>query len=113
MKKHGVSHYSRDVTIVGLADSIGKHLEDVKAKLDAHSRAQDEWNAQRSKMEIDLRIGMDKREQLDNQLEEARKERDAAKAEVRILENRLKVRPSNPIMQGSVLRPSLSAGDRR
>ncbi|EJF62289.1 hypothetical protein DICSQDRAFT_180160 [Dichomitus squalens LYAD-421 SS1] len=90
MKKHGVSHYSRDITVVGLANSIGKHLEDVKAKMDSHSKAQDEWNAQRSKMEIDLRIGMDKREQLDNQLDEVRKERDAAKAEVRSLENRLK-----------------------
>ena len=91
MKKHGVSHYSRDISVAGLAQSIGKHLEEVKVKVDSHSRAQEEWSAARSKLEGDLRASLDKREALDQQLEQARKERDAAKVEIRSLETRLRV----------------------
>ena len=92
MRQHGVNHYSRDVTVVGLTASIGKHLDDHKAKIDSHAQAQEEWNAARSKLEVDLRVGMDKREQLDNQLEEVRNERDIVKSQARALEKRLKVR---------------------
>ena len=91
MKKHGVSHYSRDASIHGLSASIGKHLEEVKVKVDSHTNAQEEWSAARAKLESDVRAGLDKREVLDEQLEAARKERDAAKAEVRELGERLRV----------------------
>ncbi|KAI0722322.1 Up-regulated during septation-domain-containing protein [Cerioporus squamosus] len=90
MKKHGVSHYSRDISVAGLAQSIGKHLDEAKVKVDSNSKAQDEWNAARAKLEGDLRASLDKREALDQQLEEARKERDAARAEIRSLEARLR-----------------------
>ncbi|RPD66826.1 hypothetical protein L226DRAFT_608117 [Lentinus tigrinus ALCF2SS1-7] len=90
MKKHGVSHYSRDISVAGLAQSIGKHLEEAKVKVDSNSRAQDEWSAARTKLEGELRASLDKREALDQQLEGARKERDAAKAEIRSLETRLR-----------------------
>ncbi|KAI1796061.1 Up-regulated during septation-domain-containing protein [Ganoderma leucocontextum] len=90
MREHGVSHYSRDITAGGLTASIGKHLDDLKVKMDSHLRAQEEWNAARSKLEVDLRVGMDRREQLDIQLEEARNERDVVKGQVRALEKRLK-----------------------
>lgn len=91
MKRHGVSHYSRDASVRGLAISIGKHLDEVKVKLDSQSRMQDEWNAVRAKLEEDARAGLDKREVLGEELEQARKERDAAKSEARSLENQLKV----------------------
>ncbi|KAM5534401.1 hypothetical protein V8D89_011868 [Ganoderma adspersum] len=90
MRQHGVNHYSRDVTVVGLTASIGKHLDDHEAKVDSHAQAQEEWNAARTKLEVDLRVGMDKREQLDNQLEEVRNERDIVKSQARALEKRLK-----------------------
>ncbi len=92
MRQHGVSHYSRDVTVVGLTASIGKHLDDQQSKMDSHARAQEEWNAARSKLEVDLRVGMDRREQLDIQLEEVRHERDMVKSQAKALEKRLKVR---------------------
>ena len=104
MRQHGVNHYSRDVTVVGLTASIGKHLEDHRAKLDSHARVQEEWNAERTKLEVDLRVGMDKREQLDNQLEEARNERDIAKGQARALEKRLKVRFAFRILCVVILR---------
>ncbi len=91
MKKHGVSHYSRDISVAGLAQSIEKHLDEAKVKVDSNSIAQDEWNAARAKLESDLRASLDKREALDQQLEEARKERDSARVEIRSLETRLRV----------------------
>ncbi|TFK90878.1 hypothetical protein K466DRAFT_542726 [Polyporus arcularius HHB13444] len=90
MKKHGVSHYSRDISVAGLAQSIEKHLDEAKVKVDSNSIAQDEWNAARAKLESDLRASLDKREALDQQLEEARKERDSARVEIRSLETRLR-----------------------
>ncbi|KAI0355361.1 hypothetical protein OH77DRAFT_1424841 [Trametes cingulata] len=90
MQSHGILLYSRDTSIRGLAASIGRHLEDLKAKAESHSKAQEEWNAARAKLEEDIRNGLDKREALVQEIEEARKERDAAKAEARAFESRLR-----------------------
>lgn len=91
MQSHGMLVYSRDRSIRGLATSIGRHVEDLKAKVDSHAKSQEEWNAARAKLEEDLRTGLDKREALVQEIEEARKERDAAKAEARAFEARLRV----------------------
>ncbi|KAI0329553.1 hypothetical protein GY45DRAFT_1324842 [Cubamyces sp. BRFM 1775] len=90
MQTHGILLYSRDTSIRGLAASIGKHLEDLKSKIDSHARVQEEWNAARAKLEEDIRAGLNKREMLVEEVEEARKERDAAKAEARAFEARLR-----------------------
>ncbi|KAI0832767.1 Up-regulated during septation-domain-containing protein [Trametes gibbosa] len=90
MQNHGILLSSRDTSIRGLAASIGRHLGDLKAKADAHTKVQDEWNIARMKLEEDIRIGLDKREALVEEIEEARKERDAAKAEARGFESRLR-----------------------
>ncbi|KAH9943146.1 Up-regulated during septation-domain-containing protein [Epithele typhae] len=90
MMKYSVSHYSRDSSVIALAASIDQHLEEVQAKLDAQGRTQEEWNAARSKLEVDLRASLDKREALDEQLEAARKERDSAKADNHILEGKVR-----------------------
>ncbi|OJT12561.1 hypothetical protein TRAPUB_10885 [Trametes pubescens] len=90
MQNHGMLVYSRDRSIRGLATSIGRHLEDLKAKVDSHAKTQEEWNLSRAKLEEDMRTGLDKREALVREIEEARKERDAAKAEARAFEARLR-----------------------
>ncbi|KAI0775902.1 Up-regulated during septation-domain-containing protein [Trametes elegans] len=92
MQSHGILLVSRDTSIRGLAASIGRHLDDVRTKTDTHAKAQEEWNAVRAKLEEDIRTGLDKRETLVHEIEEARKERDAAKAEARSFESRLRVR---------------------
>lgn len=91
MQNHGMLVYSRDRSIRGLATSIGRHVEDLKAKVDSHAKTQEEWNMSRVKLEEDIRTGLDKREALVHEIEEARKERDAAKAEARSFEARLRV----------------------
>ncbi|KAI0677214.1 Up-regulated during septation-domain-containing protein [Trametes maxima] len=90
MQTHGILLYSRDTSLRGLATSIGRHLEDIKSKADTHAKAQEEWGIARAKLEEDIRAGLDKRETLVQEIEEARKERDSAKAEARAFESRLR-----------------------
>ncbi|OBZ70148.1 hypothetical protein A0H81_09724 [Grifola frondosa] len=90
MQSFGILLFSRDTSIVGLVTSIRKHLEELHSKVDAHTRAQDEWNAARAKMEEDIRLSLDKRQALFEEVEEARRARDAANAEIRSLDAQLK-----------------------
>ena len=91
MHTHGILLASRDPSLLGLVQSVALHMEDMRAKAEAHARAEDEWAALRTKLELDIRAGLDKREALFGELEEARKARDEAKAQVRDLELQLRV----------------------
>jgi hypothetical protein len=84
---HGIVLFARDASLQGLLNAVGVHLDAVHVKLDAHANAEAEWNGLRRKLEEDLRAGMDKREALARELEDARKERDAAKRETMSMES--------------------------
>ncbi|PCH40902.1 hypothetical protein WOLCODRAFT_137063 [Wolfiporia cocos MD-104 SS10] len=90
MHTHGILLSSRDASLSGLVFSVGKHIEDLHAKVDAHTRAEEEWIALRTKMEADIRTGLDKREALYEEVEEARRARDSAISQVRDLEAQLR-----------------------
>lgn len=92
VEKHDITIFSRDSSLKGILLSVGKHLEATSAKLDGHSRARDEWEGLRRKLEEDVRNGLDKREAMARDLEEARREREEARRETRSLETRVKVR---------------------
>ncbi|KAH9948730.1 Up-regulated during septation-domain-containing protein [Amylocystis lapponica] len=89
MQTHGILLASRDASLPGLVSSVEKHLNDLHTKLDASARAQDEWVVVRTKLEEDIRTGMDKREALFAEIDEARRARDEAKAQARDLESQL------------------------
>lgn len=93
VNRHGIVLFSRAPSLQGLLESIGTHLEGMHSKLEANSTVQGEWEALRLKLEGDIRSGLDKREALARELEGARRERDEAKRETRILEARVKVNP--------------------
>ncbi|KAG6902457.1 hypothetical protein C0995_016318 [Termitomyces sp. Mi166 len=76
VKQHGIVLFSRNPSLEGLLSSVGTHLETVHVKLEAHSRTETEWDTVRRKLEEDVRAGLDKREALARDLEEARRERD-------------------------------------
>ncbi|KZT05616.1 uncharacterized protein LAESUDRAFT_743869 [Laetiporus sulphureus 93-53] len=90
MHAHGILLASRDPTLPGLVHSVGKHIEDLHAKIEAHSRAEEEWVNVRMKLETDIRAGLDKRESIFAELETARKATDEARTQVRELEAQLK-----------------------
>lgn len=87
---HGIVLFARDASLQGLLNAVGVHLDAVHVKLDAHATAEAEWDGFRRKLEADLRTGMDKRETLARELEDARKERDAAKRETMTMESQAK-----------------------
>jgi len=91
VQQHGIVLFSRDYSLQGLLSSIGTHLDGVSAKLDDHGKAKDEWERIRKKLEEDVRSGLDKREALFREVEEARREREDARKEIRSFETRLRV----------------------
>ncbi|KAI0940024.1 hypothetical protein AcV5_001243 [Taiwanofungus camphoratus] len=90
MQTHGVLLFSRDASLLGQVTSVGKHLEELHAKVDAHAHAEEEWVMIRTKLEADIRTGLDKRETLFEEIEEARRSRDQARAQARDLEAQLR-----------------------
>lgn len=91
MQSYRMPLYSRDTSIKGLVVSVRRHIDDLHRKVDAHSQEEQAWNASKAKLEEEIRTGFDKREALARDVEEARGQRDAAKAEVRALEDRIRV----------------------
>ncbi|KAF9481884.1 hypothetical protein BDN70DRAFT_930562 [Pholiota conissans] len=87
---HGIVLFARDASLQGLLNAVGVHLDAVHVKLDAHAAAEAGWDGLRRKLEEDVRAGLDKREDLARELEEARKERDAAKRETLTMESQAK-----------------------
>ncbi|KAG6843723.1 hypothetical protein H0H87_009343 [Tephrocybe sp. NHM501043] len=88
VKQHGIVLFSRDPSLQGLLSSVGTHLETLHGKMDSHLRAEGEWDALRRKLEEDVRAGLDKREALARDLEQARRERDEARQEARTVSER-------------------------
>ncbi|KDR84053.1 hypothetical protein GALMADRAFT_262408 [Galerina marginata CBS 339.88] len=81
VKTHGIVLFSRDSSLQGLLNAIGMHLDSVHTRLEAHAKAEAEWDTLRRRLEEDVRGGLDRREAMARELEEARKERDVARRE--------------------------------
>ncbi|KAF8969381.1 hypothetical protein BDZ97DRAFT_1795338, partial [Flammula alnicola] len=90
----------QDSSLQGLLNAIGMHVETVHAKLETYARAEAEWELTRRKLEDDVRSGLDKREALARELEDARRDRDTARRETLTMESRAKAQhlrtPSTP-----------------
>ena len=61
-----------------LSNAIRMHIQIVQTKLQTYARARLEWDVARG-LEEEVRSGLDERERLSRELEEARKERDVAR----------------------------------
>ena len=84
VKQHGVVLFSRDSSLQGLLGSVGTHLESVHERLEGLTKTETEWEAVKRKLEEDVRSGLDKREALVRDLEQARRERDEARLNSRV-----------------------------
>jgi len=83
VKQHGIVLFSRDSSLQGLLESVGTHLESVHRRLEGLVKAEGQWEGVKRKLEEDVKSGLDKREMLAHDLEQARRERDEARSEVR------------------------------
>jgi chromosome segregation ATPase len=84
IKKHGIMLLSRDSSLQGLLNSIGMHIQTMHMKLEACARAESEWDVLRRRLEDEVRSGLDTREALFRELEDARRERDIARRDTLI-----------------------------
>ena len=91
IQKHNILLFSRDSSLRGLLSSVATHLDGVSGRTEAHAREKDGWEVLRRKLEEDVRSGLDKREALARDVEDARQEREDARREIRSLEARIKV----------------------
>ncbi|KAF7355742.1 hypothetical protein MSAN_01492100 [Mycena sanguinolenta] len=95
VKQFDIPLYSRDPSISALVAALEPHLQGLSTKIETHSTAQAEWETLRRKLEDDVRAGLDKREVLVREIEEARREREDARKEVRAIELRVKTDREN------------------
>jgi len=104
MKQHGIVLISRDSSLQGLLYSLGTHLGAIHSKFEVHAKAQSGWEILRRKLEEDIRSGQDKLEVLARDLEDAHRERDEAKNELRnnISNQTLIYNPSESSLPGSI-----------
>jgi hypothetical protein len=84
VKQHGIVLFSRDASLQGLLDSVGTHLGNVHGRLEGLTKAEAEWESAKRKLEEDVMSGLDKREALVRDLEQARRERDEARAGIKV-----------------------------
>jgi chromosome segregation ATPase len=89
VRTHGIVLFSRDSSLQGLLNAVGMHIESVHMKLETYSKAEAEWESLRRKLEEDVRNGLDKREAMVRELEDARRERDSVRNTL-TLESRVK-----------------------
>ncbi|KAJ6560401.1 Up-regulated during septation-domain-containing protein [Mycena capillaripes] len=112
IKQFNIPMFSRDVTIPALVSALGAHLQALATKIESHTAAQTEWEVLRRKLEDDVRGGLDKREALFREVEEARREREEARKEIRAIELRVKTDRDTPSLSLSPLpSPREFAGD--
>src|SRR6266550_7738091 len=71
LRAHEIVFFARDSSLPGLVRAIGSHLQKVHSKLELHAQAGEEWTSLRRQLENDVRSGLDKREALQMELEEA------------------------------------------
>ncbi|XP_006456750.1 hypothetical protein AGABI2DRAFT_211843 [Agaricus bisporus var. bisporus H97] len=97
IQEHGIVLFSREMSLKGLLEATSSHLQTVHSKLEGYGRAEADWSIAKRKLEEDVRMGLDKREVLTKELEDARRARDLAKRETRTLQQQDSAR-SSPIM---------------
>ena len=84
IKKYGIVLISRDSSLQGLLNAIGLHMQTMHTRLETHARAESEWDVLKRRLEDDVRSGLDMKETLSRELEDARRGRDAARRDTLI-----------------------------
>lgn len=90
MGSHGLSAYS-NAPPSQLISYLDTYMSDVRSRLETQQQQKEEWDALRHRLEEDVRVGLDKREGLLRDVEDARRDRDEYREKMRILETRTRV----------------------
>ncbi|CAG7848718.1 SubName: Full=Uncharacterized protein {ECO:0000313/EMBL:CCA69058.1} [Serendipita indica DSM 11827] len=91
IKSHSVNltaSQRRDMSLMTLCDALSAHLDAVKDEARLQELEKDEWNLTKRRMESDLKASIEKREKLSQELDEALREKDELRKELRSLDDR-------------------------
>ena len=108
MDAHGLAAYS-SAPPSQLIPYLGTHMNDVRSRVEAQQRQKEEWDSLRHRLEEDLRVGLDKREGLLREVEDARRERDECREKMRLFETRTRVCFFAALVTGVISRCTLGA----
>lgn len=92
VRTHRILTIGGERGVPSLVAAVGAHMEALAEENSRTGRAQEDWDSLRRKLEEDLRASLDRRDKLGQEVETARNERENARKEVRLLEERLRVR---------------------
>lgn len=71
-------------TIPALAAALAAHVGGLQMRLEEHSRTQSGWDAERLRLENELKRGMDAQQRLLTDVEEARRDREELRTQLRV-----------------------------
>ena len=71
-------------TIPALAGALAAHVSGLQGRLDEHVRSQTSWDAERLRLENELRHGIETEQRLLSDVEEARRDRDELRSQLRV-----------------------------
>lgn len=91
MRSHNVPTSPAETSFRSLTASLETHLASLDSRLAQSEREKTELENLRRKYEEDVRNGLEIRERLGREIDDARKEREEFRREVRLLETRIKV----------------------
>lgn len=92
VRTHRVLTMGEERDVPSLVAAVGAHMEALTEENGKKARVQEDWDTLRRKLEDDLRASLDRRDRLGQEVEMARNEREEARRELRIVEERLRVR---------------------
>lgn len=95
MGSHGLN-LPNDTPLARRVSYLGSHLDDMQSRVSAQQNQRDDWEALRHKLEEDIRVGLDKRESLSREVEDARREREEFREKAIALESRIRVSYLSP-----------------
>ncbi|EKM59769.1 uncharacterized protein PHACADRAFT_137955 [Phanerochaete carnosa HHB-10118-sp] len=93
---HGLDVAASAAPVV-LATALGKHVGDLRSQIDEHALEQEQWHSESSHLEVDNRDLSDRCQALAQQLEDAQRERDKTKEELRSMEIQLQAQTAAAI----------------
>lgn len=71
-------------TIPALAAALATHVSGLQGRVDQHARSQSHWDAERLRLENELKGGMETQRRLLSDVEEARRDRDELRSQLRV-----------------------------
>jgi len=92
VRTHRVLTMGEERDVPSLVAAVGAHMEALADENGKKAKAQEDRDTLRRKLEDDLRASLDRRDKLGQEVETARNEREEARRDLRMLEERLRVR---------------------